>query len=121
TRLCGDVQVLINQGYIEEIIPDENASSEVAVIKDPTILQFAPNDDINFVAQTTLISAEIPPPGNAAEPLYQPADCHENAKSLFNGEVIWTSVDPSIHHGLTTHQPRIRVHPLRQPVAFKTQ
>lgn len=122
TRLCAEVQSLINRGDVHEVIPDENASATIAIIHDPTILQFSPLNEINLVTQKTLIIPHVPPSlGVTQEVLYLPLDCDRIASALFSGVVIWTATDPSIKRRLVDYGSGLNIHPRDHPVAFQRQ
>lgn len=119
TRLAPEIQTLINQGLVNEVIPDENAEAAVVVITDATSLQFGPMTGVNLSSQITLVAPDFPPSaGKRKSVLYRPRDCDGMAEKLFHGQVLWTSVDPLVYNSLKQFQDDIRLHSDLMPAAF---
>lgn len=118
TRLSFEIQDLINDGLVDEVIVDEHVTTNVAIIHDPVILQFAPLNSINLVSQVTLIAADQPP-DNADDVWYLPVDCDQSADLLFGGAVVWTSTDPAVRRQLTAYQDQITVDTAEMPIVFQ--
>lgn len=119
TRLSPELQMLINNGIITEVIPDEDASSHVLVISDPTILQFSPSQGIAFTAHQTLLVPDIPQLlEEQGIVLYLPEECEKAARLLFSGDVRWTSSDPLIRDQLATLEQNITVSSTVMPIAL---
>lgn len=122
TRLCREVQSLINQGIIQEVVQDECATANIVLIHDPTILQFSTHDAVNLHAEVTLIATEIAPPTNSTQNLwYRPEDCEQTAKSMFKGAVVWTSMDPAIRRALSIGQHQGNVLSRDMPPTFQPE
>lgn len=120
TRLGVEIQSLINQGVVEEVIPDESATASITLIHDPTILQFAPHEDVCLRSEVTLIATDIAPPTSSRQDLwYRPEDCDRVARSMFNGTVVWTSMDPAIRRRLATSQRLGNVLTEEMPLTFQ--
>ncbi|MGO1942114.1 MAG: glycosyltransferase [Yaniella sp.] len=120
TRLSHELQTLINDGAVDEVVSDEDATTNVTLIHDPSILQFSPRDGINVVSELTLISTDVPPPsGHMLDVWYRPEDCDRAAESVFKGPVVWTSMDPAIRRQLAASRFQIAVLPSQMPVAFQ--
>lgn len=120
TRLSLEVQSLINQGVVEEVVPDECATASIAIIHDPTILQFSPHDGVELRTEVTLIATDIAPPASSRHDLwYRPADCDRVARQMFNGIVVWTSMDPAIRRELATSQHPGNVMTEEMPLTFQ--
>lgn len=88
TKLCQEVQTLVNNETVREVIPDEAARADTLVVGDPTCLQFASDVGLNFESDVTII---IPLRSGAAKS-YRKDDCEKRAVELFKGDVIWQSV-----------------------------
>lgn len=122
TRLADELQTLINDGEVEEIIPDESATAEVVLVQDPTVLQFSPQYAANLVSQVTLISTDLPPPSETTpDTWYLPETCNRVAQEMFTGRVLWTSMDPAVLRQLDQSSFRINICPVKMPVPFQSK
>lgn len=122
TRLSNEIQELINNRVVHEVIPDEEASTKVALISDPTILHFVPYTGVRFGADHTVIAPDLPPPSeNDEDVFYLPGISDNSARHLFGGEVIWTSIDPMIRIRLKNFEPAIKVSYRELPILLQTR
>lgn len=120
SRFCVEIQAMVNAGDINVVIPDETASTQTAILHDPTILQFASITGINLTAGLLIIKPDIPPPAEStAETMYLPEECDNIARRIFSSQVIWTSNDPEIVQLLLSYEPGIAVDGRTFPIAFR--
>ncbi|GAA4106216.1 hypothetical protein GCM10022249_01730 [Enteractinococcus coprophilus] len=119
SRLSSEVQAMINAGEVGLVIPDEDASTRVAILHDPTILHFTAHTSINLTAGTLIIMPDMPPPSKGAgDTIYLPEKCDQLASKIFDSRVIWTSSDPEVSRLLSSYEPDVLVDPHKCPVAF---
>lgn len=122
SRFCFEIQAMVNSGEVSVVIPDECASTKMAILHDPTILQFASFSGLNLTADLIIIKPDIPPPtAKSAEVMYLPKDCTNIAHNMFDGKVIWASSDPEIADRLTDYMPEIVIDTKKCPIAFRPQ
>lgn len=120
SRFCFEIQALVNAGEINVVIPDEDAVTKLAVLHDPTILQFASASDVNLIADLVVINPDLPPTtGMSGEVIYRPDDCAQAAQRMFDGDVVWTSNDPQILQLLSDCASGLAVDTRASPVAFR--
>lgn len=119
TRLCPQIQELINLGIIKEVIPDENAETTILILHDASILQFSSTHGINLRSNFTLIVADVAPSsGDNNTPIYIPELCQRTALEMFKGEVMWASTDSAVRQVLASYGSEVRVSTHVLPLAL---
>lgn len=120
-RIADQIQRLINSNYVDEVISDENATTDLVLIHDPTVLQFAALDEIEMTADTTLISPAMPPQTETSVGgLYRPDICNVIALKLFHGAVYWNSSDPLVKDQLREFEHSLFIDEVDKPIVIDT-
>lgn len=121
-RFADQIQHLINSNYVDEVICDENATTDLVLIHDPTVLQFAALDEIEMTADITLISPAMPPQTeNSAGGLYRPDICNAIAFKLFHAAVYWNSSDPMVKEQLREFEHSLFIDETDKPIVIDTR
>lgn len=119
TRLSRNLQQLIDRGDMTEVIPDEDTKTGVLIIADPSVVHFASTENISVQANTTVIAPSMPPRTvDRSSTLYFPPSCDKIARSLFHGEVVWTSMDPAVRSSLSEFEGEIVIHKDGMPIVL---
>lgn len=118
-RLADQIQALINANVVDEVLPDEDATANLAIIHDPTVLHFLPDEGVTLTAETTLITPVMPPlTSKSVGGLYLPKVCDANARRLLRSVVYWNSADPAVKSSLAETKHPLKIHLPEKPVTF---
>lgn len=119
TRLSQEIQQVIGCGAMAEVIPDDDTETGVLIISDPSVVYFASSGSINVQADTTVIAPSMPPrTADGLSTLYFPPSCDKTARSFFQSEVVWTSMDPAVRSSLLEFEGQIRIHNGQMPIVL---
>jgi len=120
-RIADQIQRLVNSNYVDEVISDENATTDLVLIHDPTVLHFAALDEIQMSADTTLITPAMPPQTeNSVGGLYLPDICDAIALKIFHGAVYWNSSDPMVKSQLHEFEDSLFIDEADKPIVIDT-
>lgn len=99
--LCKPIQELINDGVVEQIVPDEDVDVKLAILRYPPILQFPPFQANAVNVQRLLIVAnQAPSERDGRDIRYIPRECADNAEYLFGQRGTWVPQGPSARESL---------------------
>src|SRR5699024_2815691 len=88
--LSPQVQELVNTGVIREVLLDDPVKVRLAIINDPTILQFLPPHKASLTISQFIIKAdETPALKDGTEVKYIPIDCSNKVETTFSISPIW--------------------------------
>lgn len=93
--LNAPVQELINSGAVTQVLPDDEGSVDLLILRYPPILQFPPHFPVRFrVGKLAIIANQVPSESDNTDIRYIPRECTERAQELFSADPIWIPQGP---------------------------
>ena len=95
------LQQLVNDGRIDQVLPDDENRAELVIVRHAAVLQFPPHDPCLLRARQVLIVAdEAPERGPDLDRRYTTGTCSRAAARLFGAEPVWCPQDPQVRAAL---------------------
>lgn len=95
--LCAALQRLVNDGRVDQVLPGDENSAELIIVRHAGVLQFPPGDPCLLRGRQVLIVAdEAPGRQDGVDRRYVPADCSRAALRMFGAEPLWCPQDPQV-------------------------
>src|SRR5699024_2711038 len=104
--LNGEIQQLINNGSVQEVFYDDEATAELLIVRDPRILHILPYGPCQITAEKIIITAdESPFSYDGKEIKYVPKICHFNVTDAFGIQPVWSATNQTLRDTLETYLP----------------
>lgn len=95
--LNSQIQTLINEGFVDEVLYDEDICVRLLILRYPPILQFITNEPSSLRVDSMIILAnQAPSELDGSDIRYLIPDCHKNAESVFGVEPLWVPQGPQV-------------------------
>lgn len=95
--LCSAVQELINQGYVRDVLYDEEAEVDLLIVRYPPIFQFPSKFRSRLKVQKLIILAnQAPSERDGSDIRYVASDCSKHAEEMFGIRAIWVPQGPTV-------------------------
>ena len=102
--LTGHIQRLINQGVVEELMYDDRVNVSLFILRYPPILQFAIDMPSSLsIEKMYILANQAPSERDGSDIRYLVPDCHENAKTMFCGDVTWVPQGPQVREAIAPY------------------
>ncbi|MGJ9425474.1 glycosyltransferase [Nesterenkonia halotolerans] len=98
------VQELISHGSVALVLADEEFYEvDLALVRDPELLQFMPDGRVNFpVRRVAVVAQDLPVSSGSFEVRYIPEDCARHAENFFGSRPIWVARSYAVAEKLGT-------------------
>ncbi|GID53740.1 hypothetical protein Aco03nite_021440 [Actinoplanes couchii] len=95
--LSPDVQRLINTGQLDQVLETDEVDAEVLLVRQPEVLQFAPEDGCRIRPRRLLLVADrAPARRDGSDRRYTVEAVGEAARRLFAADPLWCPADPGV-------------------------
>jgi hypothetical protein len=95
--LSAGVQQLINSGQLEQVLETDDVTAGVLLVRQPEVLQFAPEDGCSLRAWRVLVVADrAPARRDGSDRRYTGAAVSSAAARLFGVPPVWCPQDPEV-------------------------
>ncbi|PAT09082.1 hypothetical protein CKJ80_11220 [Corynebacterium hadale] len=95
------IQSLLNNGQVDQIFYDDDAVVRLLVLRYPPILQFPPDAPSNLkVNKMVVLANQAPSELDGSDIRYLVPDCAENARSMFDTDVLWAPQGPQVRKAI---------------------
>lgn len=95
--LNAEVQQLINTGRLDQVLESDEVDAGILLVRQPEVLQFAPEDGCRIRPRRLLIVADrAPARRDGTDHRYTVAAAGAAARRLFGTDPLWCPVDPGI-------------------------
>ncbi|MFI5491041.1 glycosyltransferase [Actinoplanes sp. NPDC051859] len=119
--LAAPIQQLVNAGRIDQVLPGDENTAALAVVRHAAALQFPSGDACLLRPRRVVIVADqAPVRSDGTDHRYDPSTCTRTAKRLFEAPVVWSPQDPEIRAVLRTY-PTIELTPYDMPTVVSTE
>ncbi|SDT77628.1 glycosyltransferase [Actinoplanes derwentensis] len=100
--LSADVQRLINTGQLDQVLETDDVDTQVLLVRQPEVLQFAPEDGCRIRPRRLLLVADrAPARRDGSDRRYTVEAVAEAARRLFAADPLWCPADPGVRPLLT--------------------
>ncbi|HWS36249.1 MAG TPA: glycosyltransferase family A protein, partial [Actinoplanes sp.] len=100
--LSTDVQQLINTGQLDQVLETDEVDARVLLVRQPEVLQFAPEDGCRIRPRRLLLVADrAPARRDGTDRRYTVEAVGEAARRLFAADPVWCPADPGVRPLLT--------------------
>jgi glycosyltransferase involved in cell wall biosynthesis len=104
--LSDGVQRLINSGRLEQVLETDDVTAGVVLVRQPEVLQFAPEDGCALRAGRVLIVADrAPARRDGSDRRYTVVAAGSAAERLFGRVPLWCPQDAAVRESLTDAEP----------------
>jgi len=91
------IQEAVNSGLADWLLPDEDISTSLLVVRDPWVLQFATSVPTTVRADRVVITVSRPPTGYPRLQIaYDPQSCSDSVRRMFGSEPRWIVTHPGL-------------------------
>lgn len=98
---CDEIQVMINNGIVDEVCLDDKLEVDKVILRYPLLLQFTPNGKCNWVISKGIILAnQAPHEINGEDYRYYLSDCIRNSRQLFGIDFYWAPMGPQVRKAI---------------------
>ena len=95
------IQSLLNSGQVDQVFYDDEAIVRLLVLRYPPILQFPPDKPSNLkVKKMVVLANQAPSELDGSDIRYLVPDCTENARFMFDSEVLWAPQGPQVRKAI---------------------
>lgn len=99
--LCDPILRRMEDGRVEQVLVDDPAVVGLAIVRDPSVLQFPPAGTADWDVHDLWVVADDPPSApDGTDARYDPLDCTDHAKHLFGTDPVWVPSGPAVRRAL---------------------
>jgi hypothetical protein len=99
--LCAPIQELINAGVVDQVLPTDEVTTTLLVLRYPPVLQFRAEETIAVKPSRMVILAnQAPSELDGTDLRYVPAACTAVAERLFGVRPVWYPQGPAVREAL---------------------
>ncbi len=99
--LAPEIQKLINSGYVDEVLFDDEIDVDLLILRYPPILQFMADRPSALRIKRMFVTAnQAPSELDGTDIRYLVRDCHRKAKSCFTEAVTWVPQGPQVREAI---------------------
>lgn len=103
-NLNDPVQTLLNEGIVDQIFYDDEASAKLLVLRYPPILQFPPDEPSKLdVGRLVILANQAPSEKDGTDIRYLVRDCTEHARFMFGTDPVWAPQGPQVRRAIETY------------------
>jgi O-antigen biosynthesis protein len=104
-QVDSQIQQAVNSGLADWVLPDEQVSASLLVVRDPWVLQFATSVPTTVQAGRVVIKISRPPTGYPAlQVAYDPLSCSDTVRRMFGTMPHWVAAHPGLIRFLPAHR-----------------
>ena len=102
--LCDPIQEFINDGTVDQVLPTDDVSVRLLVLRYPPILQFRAGESTSIRPRRLVILAnQAPSEMDGSDLRYIPSTCTDNAREMFGIDPVWYPQGPAARAALQPH------------------
>ncbi|SDL03278.1 Glycosyl transferase family 2 [Glycomyces sambucus] len=99
--MCEPVQRMVNDGYVDQVLPTDDVECGLLVLRYPPILQFRSGERSSVRPERMVVLAnQAPAERDGTDVRYDPDGCHANAVDMFGVEPLWVPQGPQVREAL---------------------
>lgn len=103
-QMDSQIQEAVNSGVVDWVLPDEDVSTSLLVVRDPWVLQYGTSVPTTVDAHGAVIMISRPPTGYPRlQVAYDPLSCTDTVRRMFGLEPQWATTHPGLNQFLPTH------------------
>ncbi|MFI5931316.1 glycosyltransferase [Actinoplanes sp. NPDC051494] len=120
--LCPPVQTMVNDGRIDQVLPGDDLTTALLIVRQAAVLQFAEGEEYLLRPRQMLVVADqAPARRDGLDNRYDVADCTRIADRLFGVQPVWCPQDPEIRRVLRAYKPAVELTPYDLPTVIGTE